>query len=307
MDIPEIYVSPQRVTEISWDNSSPDPSITGISRRRSHAAGQKAGCLLTAILALSGSIRTQAAEKESTAVSGAGVATAEEKVDPSTPRGYLVNKLNTIKLPVVTFDNTSISEALDYLRMTLPGRDNAELDPAKKGLNLVIRRPRGADEKPATLKLDMKDVTLRRVLDEIAKQSGLRCRVDDYAVALIPADEKDPPKLTREQAAAAAKDQPPAGPKSVAHMNLLRTTVLPVVDFQNVSLAEAVAFLNARAKDISGGAAEAIIKIRPNTNGDSKIAELRLRNVPLFEVVKYCAEAVNEKISVNDDGLQIGK
>jgi bla regulator protein BlaR1 len=285
----------------------PFPSITDISRRRSHPAGRKASCLLAAVLALSGSIRTQAAEKTTPSVPGVGVAPAEEKVDPSTPHGYLVNKLNTIKLPVVTFDNTSVGEALDFLRMRIPGLDNAELDPAKKGLNLVIRGPRGAEEKPARLKLDMKDVTLRRVLDEIAKQSGMRCRIDDYAVALVPADEKDPPKLTREQAAAAAKDQPPAGPKSVANMNLLRTTVLPVVDFENVSLADTVAFLNARAKEISGGAAEAIIKIRPNTTGDSKIKELRLRNMPLFEVVKYCAEAVNEKISVNDDGLQIGK
>jgi bla regulator protein BlaR1 len=260
-----------------------------------------AGCLLVTMIALCGPVRAQEAgpAKKDAAVG------AEEAADPSTPRGHLLNKLNTIKMPVVSFENTSIGEAIDFFRMRSTELDKAEPDPARKGINVVIRKPPGAEEKRLTMNL--KDVTLRRILDEIARQSGLRCKVDDHAVVLVPADEKDPPELTREPAEAAAKDRPPVGPKATGNMKLLRTTMLPIVDFENVSLADAVTFLNARAKELSGAAADGIIKIRPNTNGDSRIERLSLRNVPLFDVAKYCAEAVNEKISVDDDGLQIGK
>ncbi len=189
--------------------------------------------------------------------------------------------------------------------------DKAELDPAKKGINFVIRKPRGAEGpdigKSVLLTIELKNVTVRRVLDEIAKQSGTRYKIDEYALTFVPADEKDPVPLTREQAEALAKTSPPTGPKTFENLELLKTTVLPVVDFEDVTLTEAVAFLNAQIKAPYGAAGESKIKIGPNTKGDTRIKELRLRNVPLIEALKYCCDAVKEKFSVTDDGVQIGK
>jgi bla regulator protein BlaR1 len=285
--------------------------ITDISRhRRSHPAWQVAGCSLVAVIALFGSTRAEEArtEKENPPEPGAG---PTPKKEHSAGQAYIAAKLDRIIMPQVTFEDTSLEEAIDFIRWRSTRLDTVELDPGRKGINFVIRKPRVAEGqdagKPASLTIELKNVPVRRVLDEIAKQSGMRYKIDDFAVTFVPADEKDPVPLTREQAEALAKTAPPTGPKATENHILLRTTVLPVVDFEDVTLTEAVRFLNAQIKERSGAGREAKIKIGPNTKGDIRIKELRLRNVPLFDALKYCAEAVKEKFSVTDDGVQIGK
>ena len=57
---------------------------------------------------------------------------------------YLMQKLRSIIVPVVDFEDTTVEEATDFLRGRSMELDTLELDPARKGVNFVIRQPRGS-------------------------------------------------------------------------------------------------------------------------------------------------------------------
>ncbi|MFN4943879.1 MAG: tetratricopeptide repeat protein [Akkermansiaceae bacterium] len=72
--------------------------------------------------------------------------------DPVTTRGpgqtdgvVAINaKLRNIIIPRIDFEDRTVEEAIDYLRLRAGELDVSELDPAKKGVNLVIRRPKSS-------------------------------------------------------------------------------------------------------------------------------------------------------------------
>ncbi|MEK7954271.1 Amuc_1098 family type IV pilus outer membrane protein [Luteolibacter soli] len=121
----------------------------------------------------------------------------------------IFTKLRTINIPVIDFDNTSVEEAIDFLRVRAAEYDTTEIDPAKKGINFVIRKPRasggadagvdadagaglGAAANPGALRIDqlsLRNVPLSEVLRYICEKTKLRFKVDDYAVTLVPATE----------------------------------------------------------------------------------------------------------------------
>jgi general secretion pathway protein D len=137
---------------------------------------------------------------------------------------YITRKLSTIIIPRIDFDDTTVEEAIDFLRLRSAELDTTELDPTKKGVNFVIRRPRpgaagaaapadgGFDAAPAgdalpTLAADpgslrVKELRIRNVplsvaLKYICDQTKLRYKVDDFAVTLVPLAESGEDIFTR--------------------------------------------------------------------------------------------------------------
>lgn len=139
--------------------------------------------------------------------------------DPTAGTGttYILNKLKTIVIPVINFEDTSVEEAIDFLRLRSIELDTTELNPAKKGINFVIRKPRGgasgdagldadanaglgATQDPGTLRIDqlsLRNVPLAEALKYICDKTKLRYKVDDFAVTLVPATETDEDLFTR--------------------------------------------------------------------------------------------------------------
>ena len=119
---------------------------------------------------------------------------------------YLTNKLKTIRIPIVDFDTTTVEEAIDFLRQRSRELDITELDPDKKGINFVIRKARvdtgglgvdaeldaegglgATDPGAAQVKeLKLRNVPLATVLQYICDAAGLRYKVDEFAVTLLP-------------------------------------------------------------------------------------------------------------------------
>ena len=137
---------------------------------------------------------------------------------------YITAKLKSIVIPRIDFEDTTVEEAIDFLRLRAAELDTSELDPAKKGVNFVIRRPRanaagagaadagivpaagaadalplvGAD--PGTLRvkeLRIRNVPLAVALKYICDQTKLRYKVDDFAVTLVPQTESGEDIFTR--------------------------------------------------------------------------------------------------------------
>lgn len=141
---------------------------------------------------------------------------------PSSGVAYITEKLRRIIIPTINFEDTTVEEAIDFLRLRAAELDTTELDPAKKGINFVIRRPRpspigatapdagldagaaapaipvGGD--PGTLRireLRLRNVPLAQALKYIGEQTKLRYKVDDYAVTLVPLTETGEDVFTR--------------------------------------------------------------------------------------------------------------
>jgi hypothetical protein len=90
-------------------------------------------------------------------------------------------KLSQIILPRIDFENRSIHEAIDFLRLK-----SAEMETDRK-INFVVYVPKGM-ETPHIDKLQMSDSSFEEVLKEICSKTGMRYELDAYSVILIPKD-----------------------------------------------------------------------------------------------------------------------
>jgi hypothetical protein len=133
-----------------------------------------------------------------------------ELKDPASQRGgssdavYLLTKLRTIIIPTVDFENATLEEAAEFLRKRSIELDTTELDPARKGLNIVVRLSPGKSS-PASGKegtepeatriksLHLRNVPLAEALRYVCEATRFRYKVDDFAVTLI--NPKEPEDL----------------------------------------------------------------------------------------------------------------
>jgi general secretion pathway protein D len=145
----------------------------------------------------------------------------QQKQDGGT--AYITQKLRQIIIPNISFEDITVEEAIDFLRMRSKELDTWELDPAKKGVNFVIRRPRGAapgaeaaldaaegfgqdalpvigGADPSALRireLRVTNVPLEQALKYICDQTKLKYKVDEYSVTLVPQSEDTQDVFTR--------------------------------------------------------------------------------------------------------------
>ncbi len=136
---------------------------------------------------------------------------------------YITEKLRRIIIPKIVFEDTTVEEAIDFLRLRSAELDTLELDPARKGVNFVVRRPRpaapaagggdplvdpaageagpvAAGPDPGSLRireLRVSNVPLAVALKYICDATKLRYKVDDFAVTLVPQTEYGEDIFTR--------------------------------------------------------------------------------------------------------------
>jgi general secretion pathway protein D len=132
---------------------------------------------------------------------------------------YINRKLERIIIPRVDFEDTTVEEAIDFLRLRAAELDTTELVPERKGVNFVIRKPRsnmpvgevGTDAAEGALpavvtdpgslrvrELRIRNVPLGVALKYICDQTKLRPKVDDFAVTLVPLTEAGEDNFTRQ-------------------------------------------------------------------------------------------------------------
>ena len=279
--------------------------ITDISRhRRSHPAWHVTGCLLVSLIAVLGCTRAKEKGRGASATgqaSGEQPAAGKEKTPALSPaQAAIARKLDTIVVPLIQIEDCSIEDVIDFVRARSKEYDSEEKDPARKGLNFVIRKARGTNDQkawePGRLTFQFKNASLRRILEEVAEQSGTQFKIDDFAVTFLPKETADLPANPPTNL-----PQPLKGKAAAAAAAI----IIPVVDVSDATLSEIVDFLNQRAKQLGGENAPQI-KLGPATKGDTRINELRLRNVPLTEAARYVAEAARTTLGADDTGIQIG-
>ena len=124
---------------------------------------------------------------------------------------YINEKLKRIIIANIAFEDVTVDEAVDFLRMRAVELDTVETDPARKGVNFNIRKPTaaagGADAaleaapdagglagatSPGALRiksLRLTNIPLAQALKYICEATRLRYKVDEFAVTLVPMTE----------------------------------------------------------------------------------------------------------------------
>ncbi|BCU75568.1 Amuc_1098 family type IV pilus outer membrane protein [Luteolibacter sp. LG18] len=139
-----------------------------------------------------------------------------EQTTQASGTSYIITKLRTIVVPSINFEDTTVEEAIEYLRQRSVELDPSELDPTKKGVNFVVRRPNNAPAataapaaggeavlgapEPGALRikqLRLRNVPLAVALKYICDATRLRYKVDEYAVTLVPQTETGEDLFTR--------------------------------------------------------------------------------------------------------------
>jgi hypothetical protein len=126
----------------------------------------------------------------------------------------------------------------------------------------------------------------------------IRYQVDEFAVTFLPAGEAPEPT----DPVAPPKDEP-----SGKAMEAAKKVIIPVVDFAEVPVEQAVDFLKLRSTELSPDKKEVPIQLKASAKKDAVIPMLQLRNVPLSEAVRYVAEAVKQPWGADDESIWIGK
>lgn len=90
-------------------------------------------------------------------------------------------KMNSLIIPNVDMSNTTLSEAIDFLRKSSRSLDKSQGE--NKGINFVIR---GDGSKIIIPELKLKNVSILDTLKAITGMTGMRFKIEKYAVVLYP-------------------------------------------------------------------------------------------------------------------------
>jgi hypothetical protein len=113
--------------------------------------------------------------------------------------GPIARKLREIIIPIIDFEDTTLEEAVDFLRLRCMELDANESDPAKKGVNFVVAplqelapvdpfaegTPGAVVKGPRIGALRLRSVPLGEVLKYICQATGTRFEIDDHAVNIV--------------------------------------------------------------------------------------------------------------------------
>ena len=97
---------------------------------------------------------------------------------------YYSEKMGKLIFPRVQFENASLEEALEFLRIKTRDYDTFERDPAKKGINVIVKP--GVAPSQAKITLDLKDVPMDEALKYITELAGMKYKVEPFAVVVTP-------------------------------------------------------------------------------------------------------------------------
>ncbi len=108
----------------------------------------------------------------------------------------MLEKLRTIRIPTVSFDEATVQEAVDFLRIKSKEMDIQTANPEEKGVNILIKESPGGSIggegagggsiANRRITLSLSDVPLGEALKYVTDLASLRFRVEPYAVVVVP-------------------------------------------------------------------------------------------------------------------------
>ncbi len=95
-------------------------------------------------------------------------------------------KLKRIMIPLVSFEQVTLEEAVQFLRVVAASEDKLATTPESRGINFTINLEGGNAQDIAAKRIDLnlRNVPLAQVLKHLMQLTGTSYRIDDYAVVI---------------------------------------------------------------------------------------------------------------------------
>ncbi|MEI8293537.1 MAG: Amuc_1098 family type IV pilus outer membrane protein [bacterium] len=106
------------------------------------------------------------------------------------------NKLDSIIIPRIDFTDSSIKEALDFIKKRAADLDEGDSD--NKGINIVLKLPPDSPDAAYPITLSLSDVPLREALRYVTEAANLKIKIETHAVVVVPATENTDVLITKE-------------------------------------------------------------------------------------------------------------
>jgi hypothetical protein len=191
----------------------------------------------------------------------------------------LEEKAQKIIFPVVRFQDATIEQAVEYIRVKSRDLDTISQPPVTKGVSIVLRGGGLTD----TISLDLRDAPLIDVVRYCAERVGLQYRVENHAVVLAASFEEKP--------APPAATPPPV-------LGNADQIIFPTVQFRDATLAEAAEYFRVKSRDLDPAKQGGVnIVVKPG-GADAKIS-LDLRHIPLPYALSYAADLSGHQLSTD--------
>ena len=109
-------------------------------------------------------------------------------------------KLQEIRIPQLTLSDETVREAVEKLQKKARTLDTTETDPAKKGVNIVLKLDptKEALDGGTKINLSLSDLPLGEALKYIASAANLKVKIEPYAVAIVPLSEPTETLISKE-------------------------------------------------------------------------------------------------------------
>lgn len=185
-------------------------------------------------------------------------------------------KMEKIILPSVQFQDATIEEAIEYLRVSRACLDADNHSSARTALNYVLKL--SPNDKRPKISLDVKDISLSEALRYCTEIAGASARYDRFAVMITDDD------------AAPAVPLVVNAPAS--------SLILPQVALSGATLQEAVDFIRMKSRELDPAHQGLSIAIHPGAPASS--IDLDLKQIPAGEVLRYIADLSNHHLDLKD-------
>lgn len=273
----EAAVEYLRVKSREYDTPAPESGVKGVNivimaggekdlpaasgRPMQNVSLGEALCHLTGLVGLKYTIERHAV-------------TIREPQDMRTPEdrktSELQQRLEKVIRPTIQFQDASLEEAVEYLRISRGCLDVGEAPVISVPLNYVLHLRDGI--KRPTLSLDLKDIPIGEALRYCAEISNVRLRYDTSAVM-----------ITDFETDASAPDGPADSP------------ILPKVEFAGATLDEALQFIRTQSRELNPDHRETSIVVKPGALGPP--ISLWLKDISVHETLRYIAELSGHRLA----------
>jgi|GEM_PF-2466027 len=197
----------------------------------------------------------------------------------------LRQELQGFILPQVQFYEATLEESIEFLHLKCLRLDRENLKQPGEPIRFVLIDPPA----PGTLiNLDLKNIPALEVIRYISLLSGMKFRIEEQAVLLMPLSDKR------------SGDSGPAHQNKAAERAKMR--ILPQVQFAAATLEEAVEFIRRGLRHCEEESPPINLVLKPSAKSDIPIT-LELKDVSVFEALTIIAKRSNYELTSDDHSL----
>jgi hypothetical protein len=209
----------------------------------------------------------------------------------------VMKKLNEIIIPLIDFEDCSLEEAIDFMSSRVRELDTAEKNPANRGISFIIRKPvvqaKQLEEAaaggllledqggPRIRELRLANVPAGSALKYMCMLTNMKLSIGERGIEVSPSINGDLGLAGEVDAQAKAQLQ-----------QRIKELIIPVIDFENVTIDEAVDFLRMKAKEMEPQKGLNFIIMRKDGDRESpRIGKLKLQNATMESLLReFCKQ-----------------